>query len=47
MTAVKVHRPGPALAFMREIGAALSPGKRPDPGQMRELYLRHASDLMP
>jgi hypothetical protein len=38
---------GPALAFMREIGAALSPGTRPDPGQMRELYLRHASHLMP
>ncbi len=38
---------GPALAFMREIGAALSPDTPPDPDQMRELYLRHASRLMP
>ena len=38
---------GPALAFMREIGAALSPDTRPNPDQMRELYLRHASHLMP
>jgi quercetin dioxygenase-like cupin family protein len=38
---------GPALAFMREIGAALSPDTPPDPDQMRELYLRHASHLMP
>ena len=38
---------GPALAFMREVGAALSPGTSPDPDQMRELYLRHASRLLP
>jgi quercetin dioxygenase-like cupin family protein len=38
---------GPALAFMREIGAALTPDTPPDPDQMRELYLRHASRLMP
>lgn len=38
---------GPALAFMREIGAALSPDTPPDPDQMRELYLRHASRLLP
>jgi hypothetical protein len=38
---------GPALAFMREIGAALPPDTRPDPDQMRELYFRHASHLMP
>jgi mannose-6-phosphate isomerase-like protein (cupin superfamily) len=38
---------GPALAFMREVGAALSPDTPPDPDQMRELYLRHASRLLP
>jgi quercetin dioxygenase-like cupin family protein len=38
---------GPALAFMRDIGAALSPDTPPDPDQMRELYLRHASRLLP
>ena len=37
---------GPALAFMRETGAARSPDTRPDPDQMRELYLRHASHPM-
>jgi hypothetical protein len=30
-----------------EVGAALSPGTPPDPDQMRELYLRHASRLLP
>ena len=38
---------GPALAFMREVGAALSPDTPPDPDQMRELYRRHASRLLP
>jgi quercetin dioxygenase-like cupin family protein len=38
---------GPALAFMRDVGAALSPDVPPDPEQMRELYLRHASRLLP
>lgn len=38
---------GPALAFMRDVGAALSPDTPPDPDQMRELYLRHASRLLP
>jgi mannose-6-phosphate isomerase-like protein (cupin superfamily) len=38
---------GPALAFMREVGAALSPDTPPDPDQMRELYLRHASRMLP
>ena len=38
---------GPALAFMRDVGAALSPAAPPDPEQMRELYLRHASRLLP
>jgi mannose-6-phosphate isomerase-like protein (cupin superfamily) len=38
---------GPALAFMREVGAALSPDTPPDPDQMCELYLRHASRLLP
>jgi hypothetical protein len=37
----------PALAFMRDIGAALVPGVPPDPDQMRELYARHASRLLP
>jgi len=35
------------LAFMQDIGAALSPDSRPDPGLMRELYARHASRLLP
>ncbi len=38
---------GPALAFMRDVGGALSPDTPPDPDQMRELYLRHASRLLP
>jgi quercetin dioxygenase-like cupin family protein len=37
----------PALAFMREIGAALTPGATPDPDRMRDIYARHASRLMP
>jgi quercetin dioxygenase-like cupin family protein len=37
----------PAVAFMRDIGAALAPGAPPDPDQMREIYARHASRLMP
>ena len=37
----------PAIAFMRDIGAALSPDKPPDPDQMREIYARHASRLLP
>jgi mannose-6-phosphate isomerase-like protein (cupin superfamily) len=39
--------PGPALAFMRDIGAALSPDTPPDPDRMREIYARHASRLLP
>jgi mannose-6-phosphate isomerase-like protein (cupin superfamily) len=39
--------PAPALAFMREIGAALTPGTAPDPELMREIYARHASRLLP
>ncbi|HTT52644.1 MAG TPA: cupin domain-containing protein [Streptosporangiaceae bacterium] len=39
--------PGPALAFIRDIGAALLPGVPPDPEQMREIYARHASRLLP
>lgn len=38
---------GPALAFMREIGAALRPGTPPDPDSMRDIYARHASRLLP
>ncbi len=37
----------PALAFMREIGAALTPGATPDPDGMRDIYARHASRLLP
>jgi mannose-6-phosphate isomerase-like protein (cupin superfamily) len=37
----------PALAFMRDIGAALVPGVPPDPDQMRTIYARHASRIMP
>lgn len=37
----------PALAFMRDIGAALVPGVPPDPALMRELYARHASHILP
>jgi len=39
--------PAPALAFMRDIGAALSPDTPPDPDRMREIYERHASRLLP
>jgi mannose-6-phosphate isomerase-like protein (cupin superfamily) len=39
--------PQPALAFMRDIGAALAPGTSPDPERMREIYARHASRLLP
>ena len=39
--------PEPALAFMRDIGAALSPDIPPDPDRMREIYARHASRLLP
>jgi len=37
----------PALAFMRDVGAALRPGTPPDPEEMREIYERHASRLLP
>ena len=37
----------PALAFMRDIGAALRPDAPPDPDRMREIYERHASRLLP
>jgi len=39
--------PEPALAFMRDIGAALMPDVPPDPDQMRDIYARHASRLLP
>ena len=39
--------PQAALAFMRDIGAALSPDTPPDPDLMREIYARHASRLLP
>jgi Cupin domain len=38
---------GPALAFMREVGAVLQPGTPPDPAVMRDVYARHASRLLP
>ena len=37
----------PAIAFMRDIGAALDPDVPPDPQRMREIYARHASRLLP
>jgi mannose-6-phosphate isomerase-like protein (cupin superfamily) len=37
----------PALAFMREIGAALRQDSPPDPESMHEIYARHASRLLP
>lgn len=37
----------PALAFMRDIGAALAPDSPPDPEHMRDIYSRHASRLLP
>jgi mannose-6-phosphate isomerase-like protein (cupin superfamily) len=39
--------PEPALAFMRDVGAALRPDGPPDPDLMRDLYERHASRLLP
>ncbi len=39
--------PQPALAFMRDIGAALTPDTPPDPDRMQEIYARHASRLLP
>jgi uncharacterized cupin superfamily protein len=38
---------GPAIAFMRDIGAALSPDHPPDPDYLHEIYARHASRLLP
>jgi hypothetical protein len=38
---------GPALAFMRDVGAVLQPGTPPDPAVMRDVYARHASRLLP
>jgi quercetin dioxygenase-like cupin family protein len=39
--------PEPALAFMRDIGAALTLDAPPDPDRMRDIYTRHASRLLP
>jgi hypothetical protein len=39
--------PEPALAFMRDIGAALTPDASPDLDRMRDIYARHASRLLP
>ena len=36
-----------AVAFMHDIGAAMSPDTPPDPELMREIYARHASRLLP
>ena len=36
-----------ALAFMTDIGAALTPDTPPDPDRIREIYTRHASRLLP
>lgn len=37
----------PALAFMRDVGAALPADGPPDPERMRDIYERHASRLLP
>lgn len=37
----------PALAFMRDVGAVLKPGTPADPDEMRDVYERHASRLLP
>ena len=37
----------PAIAFMRDVGAALSPDAPPDPDHLREICARHASRLLP
>jgi hypothetical protein len=37
----------PALAFMRDVGAALTAEGTPDPDRMRDIYARHASRLVP
>ena len=37
----------PAIAFMREIGAVLTPDTPPDPERMRAIYEQHASRLLP
>jgi hypothetical protein len=37
----------PAIAFMREIGAALTPDSPPDLDPMRAIYHRRASRLLP
>jgi quercetin dioxygenase-like cupin family protein len=39
--------PEPALAFMRDVGAALRADAPPDPELMRDIYHRHASRLLP
>ena len=39
--------PEPALAFMRDVGVALRADGPPDPEQMRDIYERHASRLLP
>ncbi|MBV9795172.1 MAG: cupin domain-containing protein [Actinobacteria bacterium] len=39
--------PEPALAFMRDVGAALRADGPPDPDEMRGIYERHASRLLP
>jgi quercetin dioxygenase-like cupin family protein len=38
---------GPAIEFMRDVGAALRPDAPPDPEVMRELYVRHRGRLLP
>jgi len=36
-----------AIAFIRDIGAILTPDTPPDPERMHEVYARHASRLLP
>jgi mannose-6-phosphate isomerase-like protein (cupin superfamily) len=39
--------PQAGLAFMRDIGAALTPDTPPDPDLMQKIYARHSSRLLP
>ena len=37
----------PALAFRRDVGAALTADSGPDPARMHDIYTAHASRLLP
>ena len=40
-----VWSPGSALAFMEDIGPALSPAGPPDPARLADIYRRHNSEI--